>query len=323
MRDLWIHDDDLIVATHGRSFWILDDIAPLREASAAIANSAHLFKPAPAYRVQRDTNTDTPLPPDEPAAPNPPDGAILDYYLPAAASSGHARNSGCAGPSRPPLLQHRQARHDRGRIAEAVDPAVLGPHASATFHRPPECTAGSGICTIRHPQRRATTIRSPRFRTTLRVCRWGRPFCLAPTLCGSLSTENLPPRHSSSRWIRASRLRCRGLEKKFQTEMRLASIMTESTQALLQGGSIRAQLEKLNAQANSPAKMRSPHSRRNSPDSLGAPADSSLRLRRKSRSAASTERPARCTSKSGRPMPNQLPRKWKRWRQRNMTAPTF
>ena len=67
MRDLWIHDDDLIVATHGRAFWILDDIAPLREVSAGLSNSAHLFAPAPAYRVQRDTNTDTPLPPDEPA----------------------------------------------------------------------------------------------------------------------------------------------------------------------------------------------------------------------------------------------------------------
>jgi hypothetical protein len=87
MRDLWIHENDLIVATHGRSFWILDDMAPLREASAALAGSVHLFAPAPAYRIQRDTNTDTPLPPDEPAAANPPDGAIVDYYLPATAST--------------------------------------------------------------------------------------------------------------------------------------------------------------------------------------------------------------------------------------------
>ena len=87
MRDLWIHDNDLIVATHGRGFWILDDIAPLREMSAALVNSVHLFAPALAYRVQRDTNTDTPLPPDEPAAANPPDGALIDYYLPSAANS--------------------------------------------------------------------------------------------------------------------------------------------------------------------------------------------------------------------------------------------
>ena len=55
--------------------------------SAALVNSVHLFAPAPAYRVQRDTNTDTPLPPDEPAAANPPDGALIDYYLPSAANS--------------------------------------------------------------------------------------------------------------------------------------------------------------------------------------------------------------------------------------------
>jgi photosystem II stability/assembly factor-like uncharacterized protein len=87
MRDLWIHENDLIVATHGRGFWILDDIAPLREASTEFASSAHLFGPADAYRVQRDTNTDTPIPPDEPMAANPPEGAIIDYYLPSAASS--------------------------------------------------------------------------------------------------------------------------------------------------------------------------------------------------------------------------------------------
>jgi photosystem II stability/assembly factor-like uncharacterized protein len=85
MRDLWIYQDDLIVATHGRSFWILDDIAPLRQIAGTLASSdstPHLFTPAAAYRVRRDTNTDTPLPADEPAGQNPPDGAIIDYSLP-------------------------------------------------------------------------------------------------------------------------------------------------------------------------------------------------------------------------------------------------
>ncbi len=91
MRDLLIHDNDLIVATHGRSFWILDDISPLRQIDAAtLSSDAHLFKPAPAYRVRRDTNTDTPLPPDEPAAQNPPNGAVIDYYL-AQPASGNVR----------------------------------------------------------------------------------------------------------------------------------------------------------------------------------------------------------------------------------------
>ena len=87
MRDLWIHDDDLIVATHGRAFWILDDLAPLRQASAAVAaEPVHLFQPTPAVRVRRDTWTDTPLPADEPMGENPPAGAIIDYSLGQAAS---------------------------------------------------------------------------------------------------------------------------------------------------------------------------------------------------------------------------------------------
>jgi hypothetical protein len=82
IRDLVIHDEDLVVGTHGRGFWILDDISPLREMSAAIGSAdAHLFAPRPTWRFPRDTNTDTPLPPEEAAGKNPPDGAILYYYL--------------------------------------------------------------------------------------------------------------------------------------------------------------------------------------------------------------------------------------------------
>jgi len=88
VRDLAVKDDDLIAGTHGRGFWILDDIAPLRQLTAAVAAApAHLFQPAPAIRVRWDMNTDTPLPPDEAQAPNPPDGAAIDYYLGAPASS--------------------------------------------------------------------------------------------------------------------------------------------------------------------------------------------------------------------------------------------
>jgi photosystem II stability/assembly factor-like uncharacterized protein len=88
VRDLVIHEDDLVVGTHGRGFWILDDMSPLRQMTAEIAAArAHLFAPRPTYRLPRDTNEDTPLPPEEPAAKNPPDGAILYYYLKSAASS--------------------------------------------------------------------------------------------------------------------------------------------------------------------------------------------------------------------------------------------
>jgi hypothetical protein len=88
MRDLVVHGDDLIVGTHGRSFWILDDITPLRQMSAEIAKAlVTLYKPQQAIRFRWNRNTDTPLPPDIPAGKNPPDGAILDYYL--AAASGN------------------------------------------------------------------------------------------------------------------------------------------------------------------------------------------------------------------------------------------
>ena len=82
VRDIIVKDDDLVAATHGRGFWILDDLTPLRQIEqSTIDADAMLFKPQAAYRVRWNTNTDTPLPPDEPAAPNPPEGAIIDYYL--------------------------------------------------------------------------------------------------------------------------------------------------------------------------------------------------------------------------------------------------
>jgi photosystem II stability/assembly factor-like uncharacterized protein len=83
MRDLLIKDNDLIVATHGRSFWILDDISALRQmAGMQAAAGAFLFKPGAAYRVRRSTYSDTPVPPDEPMGENPPEGAVIDYALP-------------------------------------------------------------------------------------------------------------------------------------------------------------------------------------------------------------------------------------------------
>ena len=87
VRDLIIKDNDLAVGTHGRGFWILDDITPLRQLDEnVIASNAFLFAPELTYRVRWDTNTDTPLPPDEPAGQNPPDGAIFNYYLKSAAA---------------------------------------------------------------------------------------------------------------------------------------------------------------------------------------------------------------------------------------------
>ena len=99
VRDLIVKNDDLAIGTHGRGFWILDNITPLRQAEpvagvaeagsdsspAAVGarryNNTRLFKPQKALRVRANLNTDTPLPPDEPAGENPPDGAMIDYFL--------------------------------------------------------------------------------------------------------------------------------------------------------------------------------------------------------------------------------------------------
>jgi photosystem II stability/assembly factor-like uncharacterized protein len=82
VTDLLVHDDDLIVATQGRSIWVMDDLAPLRQLdAAALREPVHLFAPAPALRVRGNQNKDTPLPREEPTGRNPADGAHIDYWL--------------------------------------------------------------------------------------------------------------------------------------------------------------------------------------------------------------------------------------------------
>jgi hypothetical protein len=87
MRDLVIHEDDLIVATHGRGFWVLDDITPLRQINDDVATAdAHLFRPADALNIPPPSENGTPQPRDEPLAENPPYGALIDYYSKTSAS---------------------------------------------------------------------------------------------------------------------------------------------------------------------------------------------------------------------------------------------
>ncbi len=129
IRDLVIHDSDLVVGTHGRSFWILDDITPLRQLDArTISAAAVLFRPAGAVRVRWNRNPDTPLPPDEPAGKNPPDGAILDYYLKAA-------------PTEPVTLTIFDGRG-----------TVVRQYSSADVPVPPETTLNIPTSWIRPPQ---------------------------------------------------------------------------------------------------------------------------------------------------------------------------
>ncbi|MBZ5702936.1 MAG: hypothetical protein LAN84_13965 [Acidobacteriia bacterium] len=82
VRDLVVHGDDVVIATHGRGFWVLDNVTPLRQINAqAAAADAWLFRPQTAYRVRPGTDQGSPVPFDEALAENPPGGALLDYFL--------------------------------------------------------------------------------------------------------------------------------------------------------------------------------------------------------------------------------------------------
>ena len=246
MRDLWIHENDLIVATHGRSFWILDDIAPLREAAAPLAKTdAHLFTPAPAYRVRRDTNTDTPLPPDEPGAANPPDGAVIDFYLARAGS----------GPVNLEILDatgqliRRYSSTDQPEVSESDLKKQLIPlywlrkprtlPATSGMHRwvwdlqyPPPTSARHDypIAAIPHD-----TPRFPPGPTVL-------PGEYMVRLTASGKSYSAPLRVKMDPRVKTSPAT---LEKKFAVETKLASIVSLTSAAVLQAGSLRDQLQKL------------------------------------------------------------------------------
>ncbi len=253
MRDLWIHDSDLIVATHGRSFWILDNIAPLREVSADLAKSVHLFPPATAYRVQRDTNTDTPLPPDEPAAANPPDGAIVDYYLPATANAVAIEILDAMG-----HVVRKYSNTDKPEATEEELKKQLIPLYWTREFRPLSTAAGmhrwvwdlhfTAPASSRHEYPIAAiahdTPRLPLGPTALPGTYKVRLTVDGKAFTAALSVK-MDPR------VKASTA---ALQKKFEAETRLASVMTQTSQALSQGSSIRAQLDNLNTQAGGETK---------------------------------------------------------------------
>jgi photosystem II stability/assembly factor-like uncharacterized protein len=131
VRDLIVKDDDIAVATHGRGFWILDDVTPLRQIDASTAGqNVVLFKPATAWRVRWNTSTDMPWPKEEPTSLNPPEGAIINYYLKAAATG-------------PVSIEIRQADGRLVRRYSSDDPVAPIPDAATSpvplyWYRPPQ-----------------------------------------------------------------------------------------------------------------------------------------------------------------------------------------
>ena len=253
MRDLWLHENDLIVATHGRSFWVLDDITPLRQISEAVQKSnAFLFKPGAAYRVMRDTNTDTPIPPDEPTAQNPPDGAVIDYFLGQAAD----------GPVKLEILDaqskvvRRYASTDKPDITEEeLAKQLIPPY----WVRMPKILATSaGMHRWVWDLHYATPL-STRYDYPIAAIPGDTPrlpqgpsalpgqYTVRLTVAGKAYTAPLTvkmdPRVKTPR---------EGLAQMFQMQAKLASMMTHSTEDVTQARSAHEQLQKLAGQASGP-----------------------------------------------------------------------
>ena len=149
VRDIAVHGNDLIVATQGRAIWVLDDVSPLRQ-HGATGSTAHLYTPATAIRLRRNQNRDTPLPKETPAGRNPPTGAVIDYWLPAAAARVDI-----------------EIRDAGGAIVRSYSSAALPPAAQAERYfsadwilsdRSPAATAGMHrfVWDLRYPRPRTT-----------------------------------------------------------------------------------------------------------------------------------------------------------------------
>jgi len=251
MRDLWIHDDDLIVATHGRSFWILDDITPLRQINGKMQNAeALIFKPGVAYRVRRSTNPDTPIPPDEPTAQNPPDGAVLDYFL--------------ARPANGPVsLEIRDAQGKLVRSYASTDkPGAteeeLAKQLIPTYwiQKPQVLSTSAGMHRWVWDLRYATP-NSPRYDYPISAVPGDTPqvpqgplalpaqYTVKLTVNGHIYSEQLTVKMDPRVKTPAA-----GLAQMFQIESRLAAMMKESSEALAEARSAREQLQKQAQQAS-------------------------------------------------------------------------
>jgi len=250
MRDFGIHENDLIVATHGRSFWILDDITPLRQLAEVKANAdAYLFHPAPAYRVRRSTYPDTPMPPDEPAGQNPPDGAILDYFL--------------AQPAHGPVtleivdakgkLVRRYSSADTPDVTQAELEKQLIP---LYWIRMPKILAASAgmhrwVWDLRYPSPTASQHEFPISAVPHDTPR----YPLGPLALPGEYTVRLIANGYTSTTPLTAKMDPRvntppgGIEQQFVLEMRLASDLTASTEAVTEGHSLVDQLHKVGAQA--------------------------------------------------------------------------
>ncbi len=249
MRDLLVHENDLILATHGRSFWVLDDITPLRQI-AAVQAKPFLFRPQTAYRIRRDTNTDTPSPPDEPAGKNPPSGAIIDYFLPQQSSDTVSLEVLDAEGK----LVRRYTSADKPGVTQAELKKQLIP--LYWIQMPKILSASEGmhrwVWDLHYPAPTAATHEYPIAAVPHRTPREPEGQLVVPgaytvrlTVSGESYTVplniKLDPRVKTTQ---------QELEQQFDLATRLSAMMTESSQAVMQARSILDQIKKITPQAN-------------------------------------------------------------------------
>ncbi len=246
VRDLVIHGDDLVVGTHGRSFWILDDVTPLRQFDPNAAAGTRLFAPETAIRWRANRNTDTPLPPEIPAGQNPPEGAILDYTLaarsqPATLDIYDSQN----------LLVRRYSSEDKPEVTEAELEREL--HVPTYWIRPPHTlSAAQGmhrfVWDLRYPPPKSLeheypiaaivhdTPREPRGALALPGQYTAKLIADGKTYVQPLELV-MDPRIATPQ---------SALEQQLALSMRLAQMMNDDFDAIPRSGALKSSLETLN-----------------------------------------------------------------------------
>lgn len=251
-RDLKIHDNDLIAGTYGRAIWILDDITPLEQMRADIVNQpVHLFRPETSIRVHFDVNQDTPFPPEVPHAPNPPQGAIIDYYLAQPArtlqlqifdSSGNLVRSYSNAPI-PPLDQPLPPVQSLWLRPRLPLPATAGAHRltwNLRYPTPPAIRFNYGDTMGAVPGDTPFTPQGP-----LAV---PGNYTLKLTVDGTTHTQPLvvkeDPRIGDSAEVMS------GMQKQLALAQNIISILAASKAAYEQGKALEAKLAALDARAS-------------------------------------------------------------------------